>query len=223
MRKSREPKQLEFKKTGGWGGKRRGAGRPNRSGTPNHMARQKVDFKKPLHVTLKLKEGIHITLRTSDMLVAFQQSAEKARKHQLHVIHFSLESNHLHLIVECANNKALADGMKSLAGSFGRAIRKCCGGRGAVFKGRFHLQVFKSPTQMKNGLAYVLLNQSKHEKLIPYNDRYSSAEYFGEWKKLLGREIGPLLPHKPKFRKLPAYLSTPQSWLAREGWRLGRV
>lgn len=184
------------------------------------MAREKVDFKKPLHVTMRLRDDVHVTLRTSDMLAAFQNCAEKAKNHRLHVIHFSLASNHFHMIIECADNEALAKGMKSFAGSLGKAIRKVRGGQGAVFKGRYHMRVLKSPTEMRNGLAYVLLNQSKHKKLIPYNDRFSSASYFSDWKKLLGRNIGPLLPRRHRSpRQLPGYMSIPRSWLAREGWQ----
>lgn len=157
------------------------------------------------------------------MLATFQKCAENAKKHQLHVLHFSLQSNHVHLILECVNNKALANGMKSLAGGFGRAIRKCGGGEGPVFKGRYHLQLIKKPKQMKSGLAYVLLNQSKHEELVPYSDRFSSSAHFHQWKKLLGKDTGPLLPSRQKHRRLlPNYLSSPRSWLAQEGWQRGR-
>src|SRR5437764_1471463 len=54
MRKSE--KQLGFDKVNGWGGKRPGAGRLNRSGQVNHMRRPKVSLKTPLHVTLRLKD-----------------------------------------------------------------------------------------------------------------------------------------------------------------------
>lgn len=186
------------------------------------MVRETVDFKKPLHLTLKLRDNVDISLRNPGFLKTFQNCCLAAKKHKLHVLHFSIESNHLHMIVECENNRALTTGMKSLAGTLGKTIRKICGGTGAVFKGRFHMRVLRNPTQRKNGLAYVLLNQSKHEGLIPYVDRYSSAEHFRAWKKLLGKRMGPLLPRSPRSRELPSYLSLPQSWLIREGWLRAR-
>ena len=157
------------------------------------------------------------------MLERFEGSLVKAKTIGLRVIHFSLQSNHIHMIVECRDNSTLAKGMKSLGCSLGKVIRRYCGGSGPVFKGRFHLHVLKSPREMKNGLAYVLLNQSKHEGLIPYRDRFSSARYFYEWKKLLGRRIGPLLSDRRRREKsLPSYLSSPRSWLARGGWMKAR-
>jgi len=215
----RKPKQLEFKKVDGWGGKRRGAGRPNQSGTVHHMKREDVDFKKPLHITLRLQDGLR-NLRVPPILEQFKICAVKAKEHGLRVIHFSIQGNHLHLLVECRNNRELSRGMKSLGCRLGKAIRKYSGGRGPVFKGRFHLHVLKNPTEVKRGLAYVLLNQSKHEKFIPYDDRYSSAAHFYEWRMLLGREIGPILKNwRQRPKTLPDYLSPATSWLAREGWK----
>jgi len=218
----RKPEQLTFKKVNGWGGKRRGAGRPNESGTVNHMGREEVNFKKPLHLTLRLKDEVRINLRSSEMLECFKECAEKAKTAGLRVIHFSVQSNHIHILAECRDNPTLSKGMKSLGCRLGKAIRQRCGGRGSVFKGRFHLHVLKTPREAKNGLGYVLLNQSKHQGLIPYNDRYSSAGYFYEWKKLLGRKVGPILSDwRKRDRPLPSYLSAPKSWLAREGWMKG--
>src|SRR6185312_4225793 len=97
-------KQLELKKVKGWGGKRRGAGRPNLSGMVGHAKRPEVDFKKPLHLTLKLNKGLP-TLRTRQMTKAFRKAADHARKFGLNVIHFALLKDHLHLIAEARDNQ----------------------------------------------------------------------------------------------------------------------
>ncbi len=206
-------KQLEFKKVKGWGGKRRGAGRKNKSGTLNHMKRDQARPQYPMHITLKLRRGL-ISLRGPKMMSAFQKSLEQAKVKGLRVIHFAVESNHVHLFAETNNNRKLRAGMASLAGRYGRVIRKLSGGRGSVFNGRYHSRVLKTPRETKNALAYVLLNHSKHEGVAPYRDDKSSAAYFSEWNALLGG----------RYRKLPAedipdYLSGAESWLARVGWR----
>jgi hypothetical protein len=69
-------------------------------------------------------------------------------------------------------------------------------------------------------MAYVLLNQSNHEKEAPKIDFYSSAMHFFEWKALVGRKWSTnfaAMYLKPK--PLPDYLSPPNSWLAKEGWK----
>ncbi len=212
-------KQLKMKGVSGWGGKRKGSGRKSQSGMVNHMKREKIDFKKPLHMTLKLRDGLP-SLRCDLMFGNLKRCLKKAKDRGLRVIHFSLESNHLHLLIECRDNKTLSLGMKSLGASLGKAIRKFAGGKGAVFKGRYHLHILKTPTEARNGMAYVLLNRAKHWKSIAFVDRYSSGAYFTDWRKLLGRDIGPILSARRGLRKAPPdYLSEAQSWLAREGWR----
>ncbi len=212
-------KQLEMKGVGGWGGKRKGSGRKNRTGTVNHMKRDQVGFKKPLHITLKLQDGLS-NLRCDLMFENLKRCLKSAKSLGLRVIHFSLESNHLHLFVECRDNKTLSRAMKGLGASLGKAIRKFSGGVGSVFKGRFHLHVLKTPTEVRNGMAYVLLNRAKHWKSIAFVDPYSSGAYFTDWKKLLGSRVGPILSARRGITKaLPDYLTEAKSWLAREGWR----
>ncbi|HWU43215.1 MAG TPA: transposase, partial [Bdellovibrio sp.] len=128
----KKPKQIEFKKINGWGGKRKGAGRKNRTKTVNHMARERVDFKKPLMITMKLKDGLR-GLRNRKMLEKFQECGRETKKYGLRVIHFSLLTNHIHVVIEAKDNQSLSKGMKSLGGRMGRAIRSMIGGKGPVF------------------------------------------------------------------------------------------
>jgi REP element-mobilizing transposase RayT len=210
------PKQLEFKKVNGWGGKRKNAGRPNKTGEVSHGKRPHVNFKSPLHITMRLKKGM-VNLRTQRLLNAFRKATREAQKFGFHVVHFSLLSNHVHLIAEAKNSKALASGMKSLNGRFGKAVRAFTGGRGRVFAGRFHLHVLKSPTEMKRALEYVLLNLAKHTKVIEHLDEFSTAFRFREWRALIGRRMNLLLEDLPEANG--TYLSAPRSWLLTSGWK----
>src|ERR1700683_3047337 len=106
-------KQLSFGGTKGWGGKRSGAGRTNLSGQVNHMARPDISVKTPLHITLRLKEKLP-SLRRKHLLKEFNESIKKAKKQGLYVIHFSIQSNHIHLFAEASSKSALALGMRAL-------------------------------------------------------------------------------------------------------------
>ena len=185
-------KQLGFKGTKGWGGKRRGAGRPNLSGNVSHTKRPEVDFKKPLQITHKLKPGL-TTLRRKDLLKAFECCAARTKHFGMHVVHFSLLSNHIHMLVEARDKKALERGMRSLISRMAKLVAFLSDKKGGVFKGRYHLSVIKNPTQMKRSLSYVLLNQAKHSKMIEHMDRFSSARYFLGWHKLMGKLWNPIL------------------------------
>ncbi|MGE4132722.1 MAG: hypothetical protein AB7F86_13850 [Bdellovibrionales bacterium] len=191
------------------------------------MKRAQIKASTPLHLTWRLKDHV-VNLRCGEVLALFRRAAARSKNFGLRVIHFSIQSNHLHLIVECKNNEALKRGTRSLAASIGKGVRNLTGSRGSVFAGRFDLKVLTGPTMVRNAMAYVLQNYSKHAKLLNHIDRYSSAPYFSAWRRLLGARAGPILEDASRkdssqmFRcenhSLPDFLSPPRSWLAKEGW-----
>jgi hypothetical protein len=77
---------------------------------------------------------------------------------------------------------------------------------------------------MRRALAYVLLNFSKHTKLIEHIDDFSSGYSFRQWRELVGRRINGLMADQLKgdYRREWPELSAAQSWMARIGWRRGK-
>lgn len=170
----------------------------------------------PLHLTLKLRK-LKLNLRSREVLKAVKTAAAKAQAFGLNVIHFSILHDHVHLIAEAKDNQALERGMKSFSGRLGKHLAKLLGG-GPVWKGRFHLHVLNTPTEMKNALRYVLLNFSKHENLVEHLDYYSSARVFGDWRKLVGNKYSGLLKTLRRVDPAELGLSPPRSWLCAIGW-----
>jgi hypothetical protein len=74
----KKPGQLTFEKVGGWGGKRRGAGRPNQSGQASHGERPLVSGSTPLHITWRLKQA-SVNLRCGELFEVFKMSALKSK------------------------------------------------------------------------------------------------------------------------------------------------
>lgn len=215
-------KQISFKLRS-WGGRRAGAGRKNRSGKAGHVQRESVRSSTPLHISWRLEAGL-VNLRCGLILKEFERCAKLAKSTGFSILHFSLQGNHLHLIVEARSNSHLGRGMRSLGCSFGKLLRKISRGRGRVFTDRYHLHVLKTPTETKRALAYVLQNTSRHTKFIYHLDAYSSAAYFSDWKALLGEQVGPILLNRSNLDlPLPDFLGPPRSWLARVGWKRARV
>jgi putative transposase len=222
--------QLKFQKTSGWGGKRKGTGRKNLSGTVNHMTRPEINLKTPLHINLKLIKGLP-NLRKNALHAELKKSIKKSKEQGLYILHYSIQDDHIHLFAEAKSNSALAAGMRSLAGRFAKIIRQYAYNasnskrQGSVFKGRYYLHVLKTPREVKNALEYVLLNLSKHQKFIEYLDHFSSAPHFEEWKLLLGPRYKALVKFAAETfrvqngREAEDVLSLPQSWLARVGWQ----
>jgi REP element-mobilizing transposase RayT len=220
-------KQLEFSGISGWGGRRRGAGRPNLLGQVGHEKRARVQAKFPLHITMRVKEGIP-PLRTRHILREFKKAIQAARAFGLFINHFVLLDNHFHLIAEASSNEALTRAMKSLGSRFAKAIRKasdhnasgvglsdCTRPQSSVFESRYHLHVLKTPREVRNALQYVLLNKPKHEGMLEYIDWFSSGFDFQSWRELI--RPGPMIEAQLQERGL--FESQGQAQVqAREGW-----
>src|SRR6267154_5330458 len=115
--------------------RRRGGGRkPTRAGDwMKHRTRPWHDKNHPIHVTLRVRRGIP-SLRGHKLaavigaglrLAATSESAKKvARRRTFRVVHFSIQPDHLHLIVEATSKSALARGMQGLASGLARRINR---------------------------------------------------------------------------------------------------
>jgi putative transposase len=96
----------------------------------------------------------------------------------MQVVHFSVQGNHLHLIVEAGGKDALSLGMKSLAVRVAIALNRAIGRRGTVFADRYHARVLASPRQVANTLRYVLQNHRRHAReTLPWSwkDPFASS------------------------------------------------
>ena len=112
---------------------------------------------------LRVKKGIP-SLRSGRFLSEWRKSLRAACERQgFRVIHYSIQRNHAHLLVEAPGGKqGLANGMKSIAARFARCVNRAFERKGPVLYGRYNLTLLKTPRQVRNALAYVLLNARKH-------------------------------------------------------------
>ncbi len=119
-----------------------------------------------MHINFKYKAFI----RNKQCLKLLKRAIVNARSHGLRIVQFSLQSNHVHLIVESENNQVLTKGMRSLTVTMAKGIRK-----GRVQLERYHLHVLRSVRETQNAVKYVVFNQQKHEKgTYSKVDEYSS-------------------------------------------------
>src|SRR5438552_11721605 len=77
------------------------------------------------------------------------------------VVHFSIQDDHLHLIVEAEDRAALTRGLRGLAVRSARAVNRALGRRGPVCSDRYHARPLTSPRAVRIALVYVLLNRRK--------------------------------------------------------------
>ncbi len=215
----RRQKQLTFddyRLHSGRGGPRVGAGRP-RGPRPRvlHREREKIPASCPVHVTLRARPGLP-SLRSARVVSEFQRSlAEANERGRFRVVHYSLQRDHAHLIVEASGKQALASGMKSIGARLARALNRVFRRHGSVLDGRYHHRLLRTPREVRRALAYVLLNVRKHwrqrhgEPPPVRLDAASSAAWFEGWRRML--------PRAPDTG--PRAVATPRTWLLRIGWR----
>ncbi|MCK5796636.1 MAG: transposase [Deltaproteobacteria bacterium] len=198
-----------------WGGKRKGSGRKpkgKRAGT-THQRRPAFDARYPVHVAMKVVPGIEdLRLRKCFHVIegAFFANRENV---SCRLVHFSVQTNHLHLVVEASDAKALSKGMQSLAIRLARGLNRLLGRKGSVFADRYYARPLKTPREVNVCLQYVLNNRRRHQRRLHFAkgwiDPFSSGNYFSGW-----RSRTSSLP-----RPSPWPVALPQSWLLREGWR----
>lgn len=152
------------------GGRRPNAGRKRiHSKGVAHTKREKINQRTPMHINFKFK----CSIRNKQCLAYIKSAIQNAQTQGMRVLHFSLQSNHIHIIAEADNNVILSKGMRSLTITFAKLI-----GRGRVQLERYHLHVLKTLQETKNAIHYVLFNQQKHANTKASTiDEYSSILY----------------------------------------------
>ncbi len=129
-----------------WGGRREGAGRkPRPSPRDPHRTRPPLAARFPCHVTLKVRRGIP-SLRSVRLVRELERSFTAAcEQGRFRVVHYSIQTDHVHLIVEAASSRDLAAGMKSIGARLPRAANRVFSRRGPVLADRYHLHVLRTP------------------------------------------------------------------------------
>ena len=104
--------RLEFRS---WGGARRGAGRKptgERAGV-SHGRRPLLDARHPVHVTLRIGRGVP-SLRSQRCLGVLRGAFAAGRdRFGFRLVHYAVQAEHVHLLVEAAESPALSRGVRS--------------------------------------------------------------------------------------------------------------
>ncbi|MBK7644179.1 MAG: transposase [Planctomycetes bacterium] len=167
-----------------WGGARKGAGRKPKGelALVSHAARERLASRHPVHVTTRLLPGLP-SLRRSEELRTLLHALRAAQDHLgMRVVHFSIQTNHLHLLVEARGRDSLALGIKALLVRIARALNRLWMRTGKLFSDRYHARTLRTPAEVRRALVYVLQNARKHGLPLSGVDAYSSAAWFEGWR-----------------------------------------
>jgi len=140
------------------------------------------------------------------------------------IIDWSIQNDHLHLVVEARDKKSLARGMQGFCVRVARGLNALLDRTGSVFAERYSARELKSPREARNCRAYVMNNARRHDAQRGLEweedeedmvDPYSSWAWFDGWRDC-PRQLLEEARAGPEAER-PVAKAT--SWLLREGWR----
>ena len=176
-----------------------------------HRARPVHRAYHPLHVTMRAVRGLP-SFRQQALFGAFERAFRTTRREDFRIVEYSVQDNHLHLLVEANDNDALARGMKSFSVRANRLFNAAFGrGRGRVWADRYHRRTLTSPRQVRNALVYCLNNYRKHFDVThgrPSLDPCASGLWFEGWVSTRAHPEATPRPTEP-----------PTTFLLRTGWQ----
>lgn len=147
------------------------------------------------------------SLREERAFAAVREAIWTASGASFRVWHFSVQADHLHVLVEADGSDALTRGLQGLAIRVAKAVNRKLGRHGRFWDQRHHVRTLRTPREVRNALVYVLNNWRKHMPGARGVDARSSARWFDGWRTAVARPAG-----------WPPVVS-PTTWLARVGWR----
>jgi REP element-mobilizing transposase RayT len=179
-----------------------------------HLSRERFASRHPCHVTFRVREDVP-SLRSVRFVREFERSLRQIRgRPGCRVVQYSIQGNHVHMLVEAVGPDALGRGMKSVGARLARAANRVFRRQGPVLADRYHLRALRTPREVRNALAYVLLNARRHARGAGKRvgtavrvDPASSGRWFEGWR----TKIGPA-------GDAPA-VARAHTWLVRKGWR----
>lgn len=180
-------------------------GRPrSKDAGVSHLRREQLSRHHPVHVTLRTLGGVG-NMRRQRVLGAIEQAFRQARaRFGMRIVHYSIQGNHLHLLVEAEDKDSLAKGMQGLAIRIAKTLNRLFNRNGQVWADRYHSHVLKARREVANALRYVLGNFARHarrwgERAATFADAFSSVRFIG-------------------FVTDEAPVAEPRTWLLRVGW-----
>jgi len=113
-------------------------------------------------VTWRMREGVW-NLRSRRCFTALRRAFwGGANRFGFRLIHYSVQGNHMHLLVEAQDEKVLARGMCGLGVRIAKGLNRVMERHGKVLDERYHARILRTPTEVVHARKYLLDNAHKH-------------------------------------------------------------
>jgi putative transposase len=161
----------------------------------------------PVYLMLRARPRLP-SLREENVFPALREALREANGNTFRVLHFSVQTDHIHLIVEANSTAALERGARGTVIRTARAFNKALGRSGPVWGDRYHARPLRTPLEVREALVYVLMSFRKQRPTERLKfDPYSSAPWFDGFD-------GPARPPAD-----PSPVAIARTWLGSVGWR----
>jgi len=150
-------------------------------------------------------------LRSPRVFPDVRRALRAASRATFRVVHFTVQSDHMHLIVEATDRETMSRGVWELAVRLARAVNRALHRRGTVWSDRYHVRALRTPREVRSALVYVLLNFRKHIHGAVGIDPFSSAPGFDGFRGA----------NQERAAIGVSVVVAARTWLLRIGWRRG--
>jgi REP element-mobilizing transposase RayT len=125
---------------------------PNKLRKVPHRRRPTLSPRHPVHVTWRVLPHVW-NLRSRRCFSRIAKCFARGRdRFGFRLVHFSVQGNHLHLIVDADDERALARGIQGLGVRIAKALNRVMGRKGTVFADHYHSRILRSPTEVRTRL-----------------------------------------------------------------------
>ena len=140
------------------------------------------------------------------------------RRDDFQVVHYSIQADHVHLMIEAEDKTAFSLGMRRVVIALARRLNLLFGRKkGKIWGDRYHRRDLATPREVKNALVYLFTNAAKHGEPGQSRfvlDPFSSATALDGWdgipRAIMEAFIGTREPWKPPRAR---------TWLLGVGWK----
>jgi REP element-mobilizing transposase RayT len=187
-----------------------------------HIPRPQHHAGHPVHVTLKSRFR---PLRSQYVFPTVRGAIADSRTRwveRFRIVHFSVQWDHIHMIVEADDRDVLLQGVRGLSISIARRVNRLMFRTGKFWDDRWHGRALMTARAVRHAMVYVMGNGYKHGVHWGVRvDPFSSAPYFDGFKESPGRPFVQRDPGAvPRWLHPPlgTPVSTAESWLLGSGW-----
>jgi REP element-mobilizing transposase RayT len=146
------------------GGQRKGAGRKpvERRKSVAHRSREHFSELLAGLATIRVEKNVY-NLRSQRSYNALKRAFKGgANRFGTRLVHYSVQGNHIHAIIESPDTASLMAAMKGLSVRIAHKMNAMMGRKGKVIGDRYHVRMLRGHRAARNAVRYVRENHRKH-------------------------------------------------------------